>query len=48
VKGLVAERYGILQGGCYLIRPDQYVAGRWRQCDVSKITSAVQRSIGKN
>jgi len=44
----MAERYGVGNGGVYLIRPDQYVAGRWYDLDVDKIKQAVQRSIGKN
>jgi len=48
IKGLMAERYGVGNGGVYLIRPDQYVAGRWYDLDVDKIKQAVQRSIGKN
>ncbi len=46
VKGLVAERYGISAGGMYLIRPDQYVAARWSEVDVTKLRDAVQRATG--
>lgn len=45
-KNLVMQRYGLASGGCYLIRPDQYVAGRWQQCDPVRIRNAVQRAIG--
>jgi len=27
---LAKERYGLENGGAYLVRPDQYVAGRWK------------------
>ena len=46
-KGLVAERYGITDEGYYLIRPDQYVAARWQDFDISKIKAAVQKAIGQ-
>jgi 3-(3-hydroxy-phenyl)propionate hydroxylase len=43
---LLAQRYDAGDGACYLIRPDQHIAARWRQCDAAKIQSALQRAIG--
>ena len=45
--GLVAERYDAGTGSFYLIRPDQYVAGRWKQADAAKIKAALARATGK-
>ncbi|WP_417320553.1 FAD-dependent oxidoreductase [Emcibacter sp.] len=45
--GLVAERYDAGTGSFYLIRPDQYVAGRWKQADPAKIQAALNRATGK-
>lgn len=46
-KALAAERYDAAPGTAYLFRPDQYVAGRWREIDVDKISAAVKRAIAK-
>lgn len=35
------ERYDGALGTTYFIRPDQYVAGRWRSFDSSKIERAL-------
>ncbi len=47
-KGLVAQRYGVRKSGVYLIRPDQYVVGRWIDFDINKIKVAIKRAIGKS
>ena len=44
--GLLAQRYDAQPGTCYLIRPDQYVAARWRSFDAAKVAAALQRSLG--
>lgn len=44
--GLVALRYDLRPGTAYLIRPDQYVAARWRAPDTGEITSAFDRARG--
>jgi 3-(3-hydroxy-phenyl)propionate hydroxylase len=44
--GLAAERYDARPGTCYLVRPDQYVAARWRRFDADKVGAALQRSLG--
>jgi 3-(3-hydroxy-phenyl)propionate hydroxylase len=42
----VAKRYGAADGAAYLIRPDQYVAARWRKPDRTAILAALRRAIG--
>ncbi len=47
LAGAVAmERYDARPGTCYLIRPDQYVAARWRRFDAARVRVALQRSLG--
>ncbi|MBT9506559.1 FAD-dependent oxidoreductase [Rhodoferax sp.] len=43
-EGLVARRYDAQAGTCYLIRPDQHVAARWRTLDVARIQAAVAQA----
>ena len=43
--GLLAERYDGQPGTVYLIRPDQYVAGRWRRFDPATATAALRRCL---
>ena len=43
--GLIAQRYDGRPGTVYLIRPDQYVAARWRQFDALKISTALRRCL---
>lgn len=45
VRGLVAKRYEAGDGAVYLIRPDQYVAARWRRYDGDAIVTAICRAI---
>jgi hypothetical protein len=45
VRGLVAARYDGMPGTTYLIRPDQYVAARWRHFDKAAIQAAIARAI---
>ena len=44
VKGLVAERYDGRPGTTYLIRPDQYVAARFRAFDADALGRALARA----
>ena len=44
--GLVAERFGAGTGDVYIIRPDQYVAGRWHNPSDKQIIAACQRATG--
>lgn len=46
-KGLLASRYDAKPGTTYLLRPDQYVAARWRHFDIQKIRAAVNRATGR-
>lgn len=46
--GLIAQRYDARPGTVYLIRPDQYVAARWRRFDVDKIRAALKRCLALN
>jgi 3-(3-hydroxy-phenyl)propionate hydroxylase len=45
-RGLVGERYDARPGTVYLIRPDQYVAARWRAFDAARVRAALARCIG--
>lgn len=47
VNGITAERYDASPGACYLVRPDQYVAARWKVLDSKKILTALKRAIAK-
>lgn len=42
--GLAARRCDARDGTAYLIRPDQYVAARWREMDDSAIWAALKRA----
>ena len=44
--GLLRQRYGLEEGSAYLLRPDHYVAARWRVPDRAKVESALQRATG--
>ena len=44
-EGLLAARYDAKPGTCYLIRPDQYVAARWRSFDAGKVRAALARAL---
>lgn len=46
IEGLVAARYDGRPGTVYLLRPDQYVAARWRGFDAARIESAIARACG--
>ena len=45
---LIEARYDLRDGSAYLIRPDQYVAGRWRTPTDEAIERAVSRAKGMN
>ncbi len=44
VKGRMRERYDLTPGSCYLIRPDQHVAARWRHFDAEAVNQALARA----
>ena len=46
-QGLVGQRYDARLGTTYLIRPDRYVAGRWRRFDPAVLVTALARAMGK-
>lgn len=43
-NGYLKGRYDLQPGTCYLVRPDQYVAARWRQFDKSNVYQALCRA----
>src|SRR5579883_1916009 len=45
-SGLAARRYDAQPGTTYLIRPDRYVAARWRRYDRLAVRAAVARATG--
>jgi len=45
--GLVRQRYDGRAGTAYLIRPDRYVAARWRRPDARELAAALQRATGQ-
>jgi len=52
VKGLAHERYGAAQGpqagAVYFVRPDQYVAGRWRCANEQTLKAAIAQAKAGN
>jgi 3-(3-hydroxy-phenyl)propionate hydroxylase len=46
-KGVAAQRYDGREGTCYLIRPDQIVAARWRTLDPVAVQRALARALGR-
>ncbi len=47
VEGLVTRRYAALPGTCYLLRPDQHVAARWRAFDSGAVKVALARATAR-
>ncbi|MES2103066.1 MAG: FAD-dependent oxidoreductase [Pseudomonadota bacterium] len=45
-EGIAARRYDAQAGSCYLIRPDQHVAARWRKLDRASLQAALRRALG--
>ncbi|AKH19465.1 FAD-dependent oxidoreductase [Sedimenticola thiotaurini] len=46
-KGILKQRFDGRPGTFYLFRPDQHVAGRWRNLDKDKIDAALNRAISR-
>lgn len=42
--GILKQRYDARAGTCYLIRPDQHIAGRWRRPDLAAVRTALKRA----
>ena len=47
LQGAVAQRYDARPGTCYLLRPDQHVAARWRRLDLARVRAAVARATAQ-
>lgn len=47
-NGLAGQRYDARPGTTYLIRPDRYVAARWRRPDPAAVSAALDRAMGRN
>jgi 3-(3-hydroxy-phenyl)propionate hydroxylase len=45
-SGLAGKRYDAQPGTAYLIRPDRYVAARWRRYDEEAVGTALARATG--
>ena len=46
IDGVAADRLGLPEGGAALVRPDQYVAARWKSPDSAAIAAALTRAKG--
>jgi 3-(3-hydroxy-phenyl)propionate hydroxylase len=47
-QGLAARRYDARPGTCYLMRPDQHVAARWRRFDGGAVRAALERATARH
>ncbi|MEJ7927444.1 FAD-dependent oxidoreductase [Sphingobium sp. AN641] len=47
VPDLLIERWDLTPGSAYLIRPDQYVAARWRKPSAEEVDRAILRAKGR-
>lgn len=46
VEGFAADRLGLPEGGAALVRPNQYVAARWKAADPAAVAAALARAKG--
>jgi 3-(3-hydroxy-phenyl)propionate hydroxylase len=46
-EGLARQRYDARPDTAYLIRPDRYVAARWRQPSPEAVRAALERGMGR-
>ncbi|MBA1200993.1 FAD-dependent oxidoreductase [Pseudomonas capeferrum] len=47
-SGHIASKYGITQGGAYLVRPDQHICARWHQLSAGQLHTAIDIVLGKH
>ena len=47
-NAVLGQRYDARPGTTYLIRPDRYVAARWRHCDLAAVAGALDRAQGRD
>jgi 3-(3-hydroxy-phenyl)propionate hydroxylase len=45
IHGILSARYDAQPGTVYLIRPDQYIAARWRKFDALAVGQALKRAL---
>ena len=43
---MAADRLGLSEGAAALVRPDQYVAARWKTADATVVEAALIRAKG--
>jgi 3-(3-hydroxy-phenyl)propionate hydroxylase len=46
VEGVAADRLGLVEGAAVLLRPDPYVAARWKVADAAAVEAALIRAKG--
>ena len=46
-NGLLHQHYDAWPGTYYLVRPDQHIAGRWREFNQDKVSQALARATGQ-
>jgi len=46
-SGLLHRHYDARPGTYYLVRPDQHIAGRWREFNRDKAATALARATGR-
>jgi 3-(3-hydroxy-phenyl)propionate hydroxylase len=47
-EGVFRERCDATPGACWLVRPDQHLAARWRTYDAAKVAAALDRAKGRD
>ncbi len=45
-SGRISRAYDAIAGTVYLVRPDRYVAGRWKSANPEEILAALRRALG--
>lgn len=46
IDGSLCRAYDATEGALYLVRPDRYVAGRWKPVEPVAVVAAMQRALG--